>query len=136
MVCSTFAAAALYRLGDPGRRLPGCSLRPLSLRWYLTPNHCFVPQPSGPGRERVPIRWLTAAAVTGSPPLRVSGLFLIGALLVMIITDRKPAAVKLRRSALMLIPASVIMAFATYLYVLTGSWTSWYRARRPVGCAS
>ena len=61
--------------------------------------------------------------------LRVSGLFLIGALLVMIITDSKPAAVKLRRSALMLIPASVIMAFATYLYVLTGSWTSWYRAQ-------
>ena len=29
----------------------------------------------------------------------------------------------------MLIPASVIMAFATYLYVLTGSWTAWYHAQ-------
>jgi hypothetical protein len=48
---------------------------------------------------------------------------------VMIITDRKPAAVKLRRAALMLIPASVIMAFATYLYALTGSWTAWYHAQ-------
>jgi hypothetical protein len=35
----------------------------------------------------------------------------------------------LRRAALMLIPASVIMAFATYLYALTGTWTAWYRAQ-------
>ena len=29
----------------------------------------------------------------------------------------------------MLVPAAVIMAFATYLYALTGSWTAWYRAQ-------
>ena len=64
-----------------------------------------------------------AAPIAGWPPprsavactLRVSGLFLIGALLVMIITEKNPAAAKLRRAALMLIPAAV-MAFGTYLY--------------------
>lgn len=29
----------------------------------------------------------------------------------------------------MLMPAAVIVAFATYLYALTGSWTAWYRAQ-------
>ena len=47
----------------------------------------------------------------------------------MIITEKNPAAAKLRRAALMLIPAAVIMAFGTYLYALTGSWTAWYGAQ-------
>ena len=29
----------------------------------------------------------------------------------------------------MLIPALVVAAFASYLHVLTGSWTAWYRAQ-------
>jgi hypothetical protein len=130
MVCSAFAAAALYRLGGPWA----------AVAWLFAPTAVFTVVPYTESlfcaaafwaweRARSD-RWLAAAALTGvACTLRVSGLFLIGALLVMIITDSKPAAVKLRRSALMLIPASVIMAFATYLYVLTGSWTSWYRAQ-------
>ena len=78
------------------------------------------------------------ARIVGSPlpcsphspaPIRVSGLFLIGALLVMIITSGSPIVIKLRRAALMLIPAAVLIAFATYLHALTGSWTAWYHAQ-------
>jgi len=47
----------------------------------------------------------------------------------MIITSDEPARAKLRRAGLMLMPAAVIMAFATYLHALTGSWTAWYRAQ-------
>jgi len=75
-------------------------------------------------------RWLAAALLTSlACTVRVSGLFLIGALLVMIMTSALPTTIKLRRAALMLMPAAVIMAFATYLYALTGSWTAWYRAQ-------
>ncbi len=69
---------------------------------------------------------LTAAACT----LRVSGLFLVGALLVMIITSRADHRAKLARAARMLLPLGVILVFASYLYLLTGSWTAWYTAQK------
>jgi hypothetical protein len=130
MVCSALAAAALYRLGGPWA----------AVAWLFAPTAVFTVVPYTESlfcaaafwaweRARSD-RWLAAAGLTAvACTLRVSGLFLIGALLVMIITDTKPAAVKPRRAALMLFPLSVIMAFATYLYVLTGSWTAWYRAQ-------
>jgi hypothetical protein len=129
-VCSAIAAAALYRLGGPWA----------AVAWLFAPTAVFSMVPYTESlfcaaafwaweRARSD-RWLAAAVLTAvACTVRVSGLFLIGALLVMIITDKKTAAVKLRRAALMLIPASVIIAFATYLYVLTGSWTAWYRAQ-------
>jgi hypothetical protein len=129
-VCSAIAAAALYRLGGPWA----------AVAWLFAPTAVFTMVPYTESlfcaaafwaweRARSD-RWLAAAVLTAvACTVRVSGLFLIGALLVMIITDKKTAAVKLRRAALMLIPASVIIAFATYLYVLTGSWTAWYRAQ-------
>jgi hypothetical protein len=130
MVCSALAAAALYRLGGPWA----------AVAWLFAPAAVFTVVPYTESlfcaaafwaweRARCD-RWLVAAALTAAAcTLRVSGLFLIVALLVMIITDRKSVAVKLRRAALMLFPLSVIMTFATYLYVLTGSWTAWYRAQ-------
>jgi hypothetical protein len=129
-VCSAIAAAALYRLGGPWA----------AVAWLFAPTAVFTMVPYTESlfcaaafwaweRARSD-RWLAAAVLTAvACTVRVSGLFLIGALLVMIITDKKTAAVKLRRAALMLLPASVIIAFATYLYVLTGSWTAWYRAQ-------
>ena len=129
-VCSGIAAAALYRLGGQWA----------AVAWLFAPTAVFTMVPYTESlfcaaafwaweRARSD-RWLAAAVLTAvACTVRVSGLFLIGALLVMIITDRKSAAAKLRRAALMLIPASVIIAFATYLYVLTGSWTAWYRAQ-------
>jgi hypothetical protein len=130
LVCSAIAAAALYRLGGTWA----------AVAWLFAPTAVFTVVPYTESlfcaaafwaweRARSD-RWLAATVLTGlACTLRVSGLFLICALLVMIITDRKPPAVKLRRVALMLVPASVIMAFATYLYALTGSWTAWYHAQ-------
>jgi hypothetical protein len=130
LACSAFAAAALYRLGGPWA----------AVAWLFAPTAVFTVVPYTESlfcaaafwaweRARSD-RWLAAAALTAvACTLRVSGLFLIGALLVMIITEKDPAAAKLRRAALMLIPAAVMMAFGTYLYALTGSWTAWYSAQ-------
>jgi Mannosyltransferase (PIG-V) len=128
--CSAVAAAALYRLGGQWA----------AVAWLFAPTAVFTVVPYTESlfctvafwaweRARAD-RWLAAALLTAiACTVRVSGLFLIGALLVMIMTSSTPAAIKLRRAALMLIPATVIMAFATYLYALTGTWTAWYRAQ-------
>jgi hypothetical protein len=128
--CSAVAAAAMYRLGGPWA----------AVAWLFAPTAVFTMVPYTESlfcavafwaweRARSD-RWLAAVALTAvACTVRVSGLFLIGALLVMIFTSNNVTGVKLRRAALMLIPAAVIMAFATYLYVLTGSWTAWYQAQ-------
>jgi hypothetical protein len=128
--CSAGAAAALYRLGGPWP----------AVAWLFAPTAVFTMVPYTESlfcavafwaweRARAD-RWLAAVALTAvACTVRVSGLFLIGALLVMIFTSNNVTGVKLRRAALMLIPAAVIMAFATYLYALTGSWTAWYQAQ-------
>jgi Mannosyltransferase (PIG-V) len=127
--CSAVAAAALYRLGGHWA----------AVAWLFAPTAVFTVVPYTESlfcavafwaweRARAD-RWVAAALLTAlACTVRVSGLFLVGALLVMIMTS-SPAAIKLRRAALMLMPAAVIMAFATYLYALTGSWTAWYRAQ-------
>jgi hypothetical protein len=128
--CSALAAAALYRLGGTWA----------AVAWLFAPTAVFTMVPYTESlfcalafwaweRARAD-RWLAAALLTSlACTVRVSGLFLIGALLVMIITSDEPARARLRRGALMLMPAAVIMAFATYLHVLSGSWTAWYRAQ-------
>jgi hypothetical protein len=128
--CSAAAAAALYRLGGQWA----------AVAWLFAPTAVFTVVPYTESlfcavafwaweRARAN-RWLAATLFTAlACTVRVSGLFLIGALLVMIIASPTSAASKLRRAALMLIPAAVIMAFATYLYALTGTWTAWYRAQ-------
>ena len=128
--CSAVAAAALYRLGGKWA----------AVAWLFAPTAVFTMVPYTESlfcaaafwaweRARSD-RWLVAATLTAvACTVRVSGLFLIGALLVMILTSDNATGLKLRRAALMLIPASVIMAFATYLFALTGSWTAWYHAQ-------
>jgi hypothetical protein len=129
-VCSAVVAAALYRLGGPWA----------AVAWLFAPTAVFTMVPYTESlfcaaafwaweRARAD-RWLAATLLTAvACTVRVSGLFLICALLVMIMTTGTPIAVKLRRAALMLIPAALIVAFASYLYALTGSWTAWYRAQ-------
>jgi hypothetical protein len=69
---------------------------------------------------------LAAVACT----VRVSGLFLVGALAVMILTARGvPLRSRARRLAWLLVPLTVLGAFLGYLYSLTGSWTAWYTAQ-------
>jgi hypothetical protein len=128
--CSAVAAVALYRLGG----------RWAAVGWLFAPTAVFTMVPYTESlfcavafwaweRARSD-RWLVAVTLTAvACTVRVSGLFLIGALLVMILTSDNPTGVKLRRVALMLIPASVIMVFASYLFALTGSWTAWYHAQ-------
>src|SRR5512132_2660452 len=110
--CSAIAAAALYRLGGPWA----------AVAWLFAPTAVFTMVPYTESlfcalafwaweRARAD-RWLAVTVLTVlACTVRVSGLFLVGALLVMIITSGSPAAAKLRRAALMLIPAAVIVAF-------------------------
>ena len=131
LACSAVAAGALYRLGGPAA----------AVAWLFAPTAVFTVVPYTESlfcaaafwaweRARSD-RWVAAvllAAVACS--VRVSGLFLIGALAVMIITTPKvAAAARVRRLALLLVPAAVIAVFATYLHALTGSWTAWYHAQ-------
>jgi hypothetical protein len=128
--CSAFAAAALYRLGGTWA----------AVAWLFAPTAVFTVVPYTESlfcaaafwaweRARAD-RWLAAALLTSlACTVRVSGLFLICALLVMIMTSGSPIVAKLRSVALMLIPAVVLVAFATYLHALTGSWTAWYHAQ-------
>jgi hypothetical protein len=76
-------------------------------------------------------RWLSAATLAAiACTVRVSGLFLVGALFIMIITTRRlDWRSRLRRLALLAIPMAVIAGFATYLHWLSGSWTAWYQAQ-------
>ena len=66
--------------------------------------------------------------------VRVHGLFLVIALVVMIMTTRDlDWLTRGRRLALLLIPTAVLAGFVAFLYWLTGSWTAWYSAQ-STGC--
>ncbi len=133
---SACAAVALTRLG--GRHGVG---NWAAIAWLFAPTAVFTTVPYTESlfcaaafwaweRARSD-RWLAAAALTAlACTLRVSGLFLIGALFVMIITSRKiDWPTRLRRTALLLIPAAVLAGFVIFLYLLTGSWTAWFAAQ-------
>jgi hypothetical protein len=128
--CSAVAAAALYRLGGPWAAVAWLFAPTAVFTMVAYTESLFCAVAFWAWERARSDRWLAAVALTAvACTVRVSGLFLIGALLVMIFTSTNPTGVKLRRAALMLIPASVIMAFATYLFALTGSWTAWYHAQ-------
>ncbi len=128
---SAVAAAALLRLGGPWA----------AVIWLFAPTAVFT----AVGYTEAPFcalafwawerarsdRWLAAALLAaGACTLRVSGLFLVGALLVMIITGRRTRwAARLRRAATLIIPVGVLAAFVIYLHALSGSWTAWYDAQ-------
>ena len=131
LACSAVAAGALHRLGGPAA----------AVAWLFAPTAVFTVVPYTESlfcaaafwaweRARSD-RWVAAvllAAVACS--VRVSGLFLIGALVVMVLTTPRVAlADRGRRLALLLVPTAVIAVFATYLHAISGSWTAWYRAQ-------
>ena len=75
-------------------------------------------------------RWATAALLTAvACTVRVSGLFLVGALAVLALTAAGPWALRARRLVWLLIPTAVLGAFLLYLHALSGSWTAWYHAQ-------
>ena len=131
LACSAVAAGALYRLGGPAA----------AVAWLFAPTAVFTVVPYTESMfcaaafwawERARSdRWVAAAVLAAvACSVRVSGVFLVGALAVMIVTTSKVAAVaRVQRLALLLVPAAVIAVFATYLHALTGSWTAWYHAQ-------
>src|SRR5918995_1270638 len=131
LLCSAVAAAALIRLGGPWA----------AIAWLFAPTAVFTTVPYTESlfcaaafwaweRARSD-RWLAAALIAAvACTVRVSGLFLVGALIVMILTSRGTSwAARGRRLALLGIPVAVLASFATFLYWLTGSWTAWYSAQ-------
>ena len=131
LIGSGLAAAALLRLGGPVA----------AVAWLFAPTAVFTVVPYTESmfcacafwaweRARAD-RWVAVAGLAAlACTVRVSGLFLLGALVVMVLsTPRVAAADRARRLALLTFPAAVIAAFATYLHALTGSWTAWYHAQ-------
>ncbi len=82
-------------------------------------------------------RWGQAALLAAlACTLRVSGLFLIGALAVLAVTQggrgqggRGQGLPLGARLAWLLLPTAVMVAYIAYLYGLTGSWTAWFSAQ-------
>lgn len=130
-VCSGIAAAALVRLGGPWA----------AIGWLFAPTAVFTMVPYTESLfcaaafwawERARSEhWLAAAVLAAvACSVRVSGLFLIGALVVMLITSRKVSwSARLWQGVWLMIPAFVIASYLTFLYRLTGSWTAWYTAQ-------
>ncbi len=129
-VCSGLAAAALYRLGGTWA----------AVAWLFAPTAVFTTVPYTESLfcaaafwawERARSgRWFAAALLCAAAcTVRVSGLFLIGALLVLILTERVGWRTRARHAGFLVIPATVLACFVGYLYLLTGSWTAWYTAQ-------
>ncbi len=131
LVCSAIAAGALLRLGGPWA----------AVAWLFAPPAVFTTVPYTESlfcaaafwaweRARAD-RWAAAALLAAAAcTVRVSGLFLVGALAVMILTSGGvDARGRLRRLVWLLLPVAVLAAFASYLHSLTGSWTAWYTAQ-------
>lgn len=130
-VGSALAAGALVRLGGPWA----------AIAWLFAPTAVFTTVPYTESvfcaaafwaweRARAG-RWAPAAGLAAlASTVRVSGLFLVGALAVMIITAAGQSwRARLRRLGWLSLPLAVLAAFAGYLYTLTGSWTAWYTAQ-------
>ncbi len=124
---SAFAAWALYRLGGV---LP-------AVFWLLAPMTVFtaVPYTEAPfaaaafwaWERALSRRWwqasLLAALACG---FRVSGVFLVGALVILAVYQRGRLGMRL---ATLLLPVAVVAGYLAYLHSLTGSWMAWFNAQ-------
>ncbi|MDN5761159.1 MAG: hypothetical protein L0H41_02415 [Microlunatus sp.] len=129
-VCSYLAASALARLGGPVA----------AVAWLFAPTAVFTVVPYTEAlfcaaafwaweRARAD-KWAASALLASAAcTVRVSGLFLVGALAVLAITMAGRWPRRWRRLLWLLIPTAVLVAFVLYLYSLTGSWTAWYTAQ-------
>lgn len=129
-VCSYLAASALARLGGPLA----------AVAWLFAPTAVFTAVPYTEALfcaaafwawERARRQhWAAAAVLAGAAcTVRVSGLFLVGALAVLALTTAGPWRHRGKRLLWLLIPAAVLGVFVLYLHELTGSWTAWYHAQ-------
>ncbi|MDR1237897.1 MAG: hypothetical protein LBK28_06630 [Propionibacteriaceae bacterium] len=134
---SLVAAAALYRMGGWGA----------AVAWIIAPVGVFTVVPYTESLfcaaafwawERAEAKhWGQAAILAGvAASVRVSGLFLFGALVILALTqaiatdDRVERWItRCKHAAWMLIPLGVIFAYAGYLYLVRGSWMAWFDAQ-------
>ncbi len=139
LICSLAAAFAL-------RRLAGAWA---AVAWLMAPTAVFTAVPYTEAAfcaaafwawERAEQRrWGQAALLAAlACTLRVSGLFLIGALVLLALSQ--PLRGRGSRSgrgsggrgvalAWLLLPTAVLAGYVLYLYGLTGSWTAWFSAQ-------
>ncbi len=130
-VASAAAAWALHRIGGA----------PMACLWLLAPMTVFTAVPyTEPffcaaafwawerGMNR---RWGQMAALAAiACGLRVSGVFLLAAMVVLVATQaNRGFAAKARDTAWLLLPATVLGGYVVFLHHLTGSWTAWYSAQ-------
>lgn len=176
VLCSAAAAIALYRLAGQYQLwglAPGSGRRRSSLGregahqaglsaaalWLVAPTAVFtaIAYTEAPfcaaafwAWERARRgRWLEASLLaTLACTFRISGLFLVGALLVLAIvgdggslhsragSERGDPGLpdrmedRLRNAAWLLVPAAALLVWTWYLHGLTGSWTAWFDAQK------
>ena len=137
LACSLVAAFALKRIAGQWA----------AIAWLLAPTAVFtaVPYTESPflaaafwAWERATQRhWSAAALLTAlACTMRISGLFLIGALVILAFTQgRRPSRRHGEdgglgtRLAWLVLPTAVLALYIVYLYGLTGSWTAWFAAQ-------
>ncbi len=137
LACSLLAAFALKRIAGTWG----------AIAWVLAPTAVFtaVPYTEAPfcaaafwaWERATQRRWGQAALLAAlACTLRVSGLFLVGALVILALTqgnERRRRGVRAvtvgERLAWLILPTAVLAAYVVYLYGLTGSWTAWFAAQ-------
>ena len=131
LACSGVAAAALLRLGGPWA----------AIAWLFAPTAVFTAVPYTESlfcaaafwsweRARADRWWAAALLAAAACTVRVSGLFLVGALAVLLVTQARLGwRDRVRRAGWLVLPVLVLAGYATYLFTLTGSWTAWYTAQ-------
>jgi hypothetical protein len=129
---SALAAWALFRLGGA---LP-------AVAWLLAPTTVFTLVPYTESLfcaaafwawQRASIgRWPQAAGLAAlACTLRISGLFLVAALIVLALTGDRSAGLRARLASLawLVLPLATIGGYVLYLFLTTGSWSAWYDAQ-------
>lgn len=128
---SGLAALALHRMAGPW----------VASLWLLAPMTVFTAVPYTEPffcaaafwawQRAQSARWGQAAVLAGlACSLRVSGLFLVAALgILVLVTTGRGFVRRLRDSLWLLVPLAVAGGYVVFLHQHTGSWTAWYRAQ-------
>lgn len=78
-------------------------------------------------------RWPTAALLAAAAAsVRINGLFLAAALVIILAGHRKELAIRktLIRGALLLLPLAPVLGYFYWLHLRTGRWLEWFAAQR------
>lgn len=131
MIGSILATIALYRLGGPAA----------AIAWLLAPTTVFTVVGYTESlfcaaafwawdRAKNTQYWQMALLAGAAASIRVSGLFLIGALGILLLTQAGSRIwICIARMTWLLIPLAVMGAYMVYLHAITGDWMAWYHAQ-------